>query len=1066
MDNFLFPRFWELPELTELNRLPMRATLSPYKTVAQAQAGNPGKSPWVQSLDGQWEFRYFNSPSEVPSADLAPDVGGNWSAITVPGNWTMQGWDKPHYTNVIMPFENTPPQVPANANPTGLYRTRFSLPEGWSGRRTVIELGGAESCICVYLNGVFIGMSKDCRLPAAFDLTPHLKEAENLLAVVCIRYSDGSYVEDQDQWWMAGLYRSVRLYSTASVYIEDIFARGEAGADGKAATLRVNTSINFTTEPDADLRPAEPRRSHTVEVQLCDAAGIPVFKTLPSVSISDSYRKQYYQGEIVVPVKRPSLWSDECPNLYTLVVTLRTPDGKAVEHTSCRVGFRRVEVKDRELLLNGQPVYIKGVNRHDHDPDQGKTVPREKMLEEIRLLKQFNFNAVRTSHYPNDPMWLDLCDEYGILIVDEANIESHANYSSLCRDPRWRKPFLERVQRMVLRDKNHPSVIAWSLGNESGYGVNHDLAADWVRSYDNSRVLHNEGAVKMAWKQSHNCYDQGGERSNDMHNPMYPAIDQLVAFAQQTPKMPGYDNRRPFIMCEYSHAMGNSCGCLKDYWDAIYAHPGLQGGFIWDWIEQGIRKTDARTGREFMAYGGDYGDEPNDVNFCCNGMIMPDRTIKPQMHEFKKIAQPVWITAGDLATGKINIFNANFFRPMDWLEGAWTVEVDGRRVQQGNLPAMKLAPQSGTTVKLPLQQPVMRAGEEAYLRISFKTRGKEPWGGKGHEVAHEQFLLPFAGEEALPSAAAVAKSRGAAAVDQDGALLRLGGSGVDAMIDEQTGAICTVRLNGQAVLTAGPTFNLWRGPLDNDGVKGKADQWKAKWKPLGRWMLAGYDALTPTVENVERKVVGKDIVLTSHVSYACGKGDGRFEVENGYRFTAAGLILCDHSFQFADGMPDVPRLGVMLTVAEGYEQLDWFGRGPFESYADRKYAADFGRYGGTVADQYFPYIVPQENGNKEDVTWFSLRNAAKQGIQFQSRGSLFNVSAQHFTPADLTGAYHTYDVPQRPETTVLLDARQRGLGTASCGPDTLEKYRILPGSYRLRYAMIPLTGRAPKRFSL
>lgn len=860
---------------------------------------------------------------------------------------------------------------------------------------------------------------------------------------------------------MAGIYRTVRLYSTASAYIEDVFAVGEPDADFQDATLRVTASINFSVQPDFDLPLTKPRRAHGIEVQLYDGGGQSVFKKPPSVAISNSYRQQYYEGKIEVSVRNPDLWSDECPNLYTLVVTLRTPEGKVLEHSACRVGFRRVEIKSRELLLNGQPVYIKGVNRHDHDPDTGKTVPREKMLEEIRLLKQFNFNAVRTSHYPNDPMWLDLCDQYGILIVDEANIESHDNYTTLCRDPRWRKPFFERVQRMVLRDKNHPCVIAWSLGNESGYGENHDLAADWVRGYDGSRLLHNEGAIKAKWNQAGNTFDQGGERSNDMHNPMYPQLDRLVEFATQSPKSVGYDSRRPFIMCEYAHAMGNSCGCLKDYWDAIYAYRGLQGGFIWDWIEQGLRKVDPATGREFWAYGGDFGDEPNDVNFCCNGMIMPDRKVKPQMWEFKKIGQPVWITAGKEA-GEVNIFNAAFFRPLDWLAGEWTLLVDGRAVQRGALPAFGLAPQSGATVKLSIKPPTMRAGEEAWLRIVFRTRRAEPWCGKGHQVAVEQLHLPFKGTAALPAAA----HRSKGTLEANGDVVRLGESGVVAKINQKTGALVSVSVDGTPVITSGPVFNIWRGPLDNDGVKGKAEQWTANWKPLGRWMLAGYDQLKPAVDSVQAKRAGADFVLSSRLVYACGKGDGRFEVENRYRFTSGGVILCDHAFRFGEGMPDVPRLGLMLTVAEGFEQLDWYGRGPFESYADRCYAAEIGRYKGSVAEQYFPYIVPQENGNKTDVTWFSLRDSEKNGVHIQARGDAFGFSAHHFTPQDLTAAYHTFEVPTRPEITVLLDARQRGLGTASCGPDTLDKYKVPPGRYRLRYAITPLVGRNPARFAL
>ncbi len=1047
------PNYWETPELTEINRLPMRSTLFPFSTLKQALGLDPLKSPWVLSLDGVWDFRYFNRPE----AAVAADKDGAWEAITVPGNWTVQGWDKPHYTNVTMPFANRPPEVPADANPTGVYRTRFTVPPAWKGRRVVIQFGGVESCFSVFLNGRFVGMGKDCRLPSEFDLTRYLAEGGNTLTVVCIRYSDGSYVEDQDQWWMAGIHRSVFLYSTASAYLEDAFVQAQPDDGFRDGTLKVSLRIGFSTEPDQTRH-----RFHTVEAQLYDAAANPVFKTAPSVRIANTYREDYYEGVIEARVKRPALWSAECPHLYTAVIILKDAVGRAIEYTACRTGFRRVAVSGGQFLFNGQPVYIKGVNRHEHDPDHGKTVPRAKMRQEMRLLKQYNFNAVRTSHYPNDPYWLELCDVYGIMVLDEANLEAHANYSTLCRDPRWRRTFFERVQRMVLRDKNHPCIFGWSLGNESGYGVNHDLAADWVRAYDPARIVHHEGAVKPGWEQKENVYRQGGARANDFHDPMYPQIRDMIAFARRVPRAAEYDGERPFIMCEYAHAMGNSCGCLKDYWDAIYAYPGLQGGFIWDWIEQGLRKIDPVTGQAFWAYGGDFGDQPNDSNFCCNGMIMPDHTVKPQMYEFKKIAQPVWISGGDLAAGEVHIFNADFVRAMDWLAGEWRVEVDGRAVQRGLLPPLELAPQSGTAIRLPLCPPAMTAGQEAYLRIMFKTRSRQSWCAQGHEVAREQLRLPFAGTAAPPPAATQRKG----AVEAAGGALRLGASGVEAAVNEETGCLVSVSIAGQPVILSGPAFNLWRAPLDNDGVKGMAEQWQSESNPLGRWMRAGYDRLTPAVVSAGIRRVGRDMILSSHIDYVCSRGEGRFEVENRYRFTPGGVILCDHVFRFGIGMPDVPRLGVMLTVAEGFERLEWLGRGPFESYADRKYAAEFGRYAGSVAAQAFPYIVPQENGNKEEVTWFSLQDRAQTGIQVQARAALFGFSAHHCTPADLTAAHHPFACVPRPETTVLIDARQRGLGTASCGPDTLDKYKLFPGRYTLNYAIIPLQGRIPQRFAV
>ncbi len=1060
MPTQVFPNQWEIPELTEVNRLPMRATMHPYKSVRQALARDPQKSPWYCSLDGKWDFRYYANPGLVPLSDLGAMAEGKWDKITVPGNWTMQGWDKPHYTNVIMPFENTPPTVPAE-NPTGVYRTSFTLPEGWDGRRTVIQIGGVESFYTLYVNGQFVGMSKDCRLPAEFDLTRFVKTGDNTLAVLCIRYSDSSYIEDQDQWWMAGIHRSVFLYSTTKSYIEDVFATALLDSRYQDGELTVKVKLAHGTDPDEGYPLEKPRRGHMVEAQLFDAAGKAVFKKLPSVLVSNSYRKAYYEGAIKVAVKKPLQWSSEQPNLYTLVLTLKDPQGKELEHTAIRVGFRNVQLKNRQLLINGKPVFIKGANRHDHDPDQGKTVSRENMLRDIYLLKQFNFNAVRTSHYPNDPQWLDLCDEYGILILDEANVETHANYGTLSHEPRWRKQFFERVQRMVLRDKNHPCIFGWSMGNESGYGENRDAGANWVRSFDKTRILHCEDAMKIMWNQGRNGYDLGGERATDLQCPMYPHINDVIKFAKKTIAEKDIDAVRPFIMCEYAHAMGNSCGGLKEYWDAIYKYPGLQGGFIWEWIDHGLPKVDPKTGRKYWAYGGDFGDEPNDANFVCDGMVTSDRQPKPQMWEFKKLAQPVQFAAKNLAKGEITIFNNDFFTSLDWLAGDWKVEVEGRVVQTGKLPVLKLAPQKSAALKIALKEPKLLAGQEAYLTVSFKTREKTPWCGKGHEVAWEQYKLPCKGAGALPVAAAAKGD-----VAQKQGMLQLGESGVTAVVDEANGALCSVSLGERKIITAGPSFNIWRGPTDNDGVKCKKDQWSAEWKPLGRWMNAGYDKLTPTVLESGISQKGKDVILASKIAYACSKGEGKFEVQNRYRFTAAGAIYCEHVFRFAKGMTDPARLGVMLNVAPDFEKLEWFGRGPVESYSDRKYGAGFGRFGGSVTEQYYPYVLPQENGNKEDVTWFSLQDDRKYGLQFQATGAAFSFSAQHFTPEDLTKAYHTYELEMRPETTVLIDAVQRGLGTASCGPDALPQYLIPGGEYKLAYAILPLAGKAPARFGV
>lgn len=1058
-----FARPWETPELTGINRLPMRATLHPYKTADSARLGDHLRSPWFKALNGTWKFQLFANPESVPEECLKADFSAaGWDDIRVPGNWTTQGYDRPHYTNVVMPFDNHPPLVP-DENPTGVHLLDFTIPAGWRKRRTVIQFGGCESCHYVYLNGQFVGMSKDSRLPSEFDLTRHLKEGVNRLAVMVIRWSDASYVEDQDHWWMAGIHREVFLYSTDSAYIEDIQAIADLDYDYQDGELEIRVKLAFSVEPNENL---------TVSAQLFAPAGQALFAEPLTDVVSPSYRLQGYEAVLYATVDSPLPWSAEQPNLHTLVVTLENSSGKVIEATRIRVGFRTVEVTGRELLINGKPVLIKGVNRHDHDPDTGKTVPREVMVKDIELLKQFNFNAVRTSHYPNDPLWYDLCDEYGIYLFDEANIEAHANYATLCRDPRWRQAWLERGSRMVIRDKNHPSVIAWSLGNESGYGENHDLLADWIREYDTTRPVHNEGALKKKWSQGGNDYSDGGERSNDFIDPMYPHVDALVEWAGTTREW------RPFIMCEYSHAMGNSNGNLKEYWDAIQSRHGLQGGFIWDWVEQGLRKkvpgsagekSHRPFGRsakntcrplardEFWAYGGDFGDKPNDVNFCCNGMIWPDRTPKPQMFEFKKLVQPITVSAADLAKGCFKIRNTDFFTAADWLAGEWRLDVDGMVVESGTLPALNIAPQEEMPVKLKIKTDTSSGRGEAVLTFSFKTRKQLPWAPQGHEVAWEQFAMPATKKKAPDKTANAANNPGKLAVEETAGKVSVSNPeiGFEAGFDKAAGRLDLLVVNGRKVIVEGPQLSIWRAPTDNDGVKGKPEQWTAKWKPLGRWMNAGYNnpqRQLPQLRIVRRKDGNVDIAISQ--KHICGERGQGILHSHLYRISPNGWVKVENTFAIDPEIDDIPRLGIRLATPAGLENLTWFGRGPHESYVDRKAGAPLGLYSGTVGGQYVPYIVPQENGNKEDVRWFALADQEDCGVRIVAEKT-FAFSALHVTPEQMTQAFHTYDLKPQRETTVLIDCRQRGLGTASCGPDTLDKYRIHPGTYRLKFTIRP-----------
>ncbi|MFI4911326.1 MAG: glycoside hydrolase family 2 TIM barrel-domain containing protein [Sedimentisphaeraceae bacterium JB056] len=1030
----VFAKPWETPEITEINRLPMRASLYPFSTAKQALAGRTERSSFYEGLNGQWDFKYFESVEDacqfINTHLASKKKSGKWDEISVPGNWTMQGWDKPHYTNIQMPFENNPPFVP-EANPTGVYRKTFELSKKWASRRTILHLGGAESCVYVYLNGKFVGMGKDSRLPSEFDLTSFANEGKNELVVMCIRYSDASYIEDQDHWWMAGLYRDVYLLSREDVFIGDVFAA--AAADGK---LEIKVSMGTAEEPEHD---------YSVEAMLYQGKE-PVLADPLRSAINKSYRLSYYETVLSGQVEAPLLWSPEEPNLYRLVVLLKNSKGKIVEATACNVGFRDIEIKNRELLLNGKPIYIKGVNRHDHDPVTGKYISRENMLKEIMLLKQFNFNAVRTSHYPNDPQWYDLCDEYGIMVLDEANIENHDNYRTICHDPRWKEAYLERIKRMVIRDKNHPCIYGWSLCNESGYGINHDLAADWVRNYDPTRAVHNEGSTKIAWSQDGgDAYDAGGERSNDFIGPMYPTVQAVIDWGQSDS-----EKNRPFIMCEYAHAMGNSCGCLKDYWDAIYKYQGLQGGFIWDWIEQGITKKDSN-GKEYYGYGGDFGDKPHDVDFCCNGMIMPDRTPKPQMYEFKKIAQPLFIKAVDINAGKIEIFNNDFFKNSDWLCGDWVLEIDGEKSQAGSIGAIDIEPQKKAKFTFDIKPVVLKKGQEAFITISCKTAKKTSWCDKGHEVAWEQLKVSFACEGEKPL---FETSQSEVKVKDLAASLKilLADKGLEFVFSKKKGLLNKISLDGKTIVSHGPEFDIWRAPLDNDGVKGKKEQWTADWKPLGCWMIAGYDKLKSSVVSFDwsQKKNGS-VKVDCKLQYDCRDAKGCFDVTQSYTVRPDGLVEVSNEYRFAEGMTDVPRLGVRFDVANDFEQLRWFGNGPFETYADRKACGKIGLFEGSVSDQYFPYIVPQECGNKEDVRWMSLGNDKGVVLAVQA-GAMFSFGASRYSSAQMTKAYHTNELEASDKIEVHIDAFQRGLGTASCGPDTLEQYKIKPGRYTHKFA--------------
>ncbi|MBT3274883.1 MAG: DUF4981 domain-containing protein, partial [Spirochaetales bacterium] len=935
--------------------------------------------------------------------------------------------DRPHYTNVTMPFPNKPPEVP-DENPTGVYRLDFDLPEKWSERRIVLHLGGVESAYYLYVNGSEAGMAKDSRLPSEFDVTALVRPGLNTLAVVVIRWSDGSYLEDQDHWWMAGIHRSVFLYSTGHAYIRDVFARG--GLDGGFTTGILDTDIEIGASDDID-------EGWKIELRLLDGSGKMVGEVI-STGLDGSYRAGGHKISISRQVAHVEKWSAERPSLFTLCVELQDASGKVVECTSTRIGFRSIEVRDRELLVNGKPVLLKGVNRHEHDEKLGKTVTNDSMIADIRLLKQFNFNAVRTSHYPNDPVWYDLCDEYGIYLVDEANIESHYYCDQLCSDPLWAQAFLDRGKRMVQRDKNHPSIIMWSLGNESGYGVNHDGLAGWIRTYDPSRLLHYEGAVRLEnWDENENA----GRRASDVVCPMYPEVDRIVSWARNT----GDD--RPLIMCEYAHAMGNSSGNLKEYWDAIEENEGLQGGFIWDWVDQGLLEVDEK-GVPYWTYGGDYGDEPNDKNFCINGMIWPDRTPHPGMFEFKKIAQPIGAKILDEDIGLVEITNKNWFTDLSWLDAIWSIEVDGAGVSSGILILPQIGPGESGNVEIGYEKPVVPQGRECFLTLSFVTKNDLPWAAAGHEVGWEQFALRVETTPVEPpeiDATVIAE-------EIDG-LLKVSVGERTCVFSRAHGKLETISRDGKDLLSSGPALQVWRAATDNDGIKSWSGQ---EGKVLGQWLSAGLDRMTTRTESFTwKKIPGGGVRVDIKSRRSFPLGENLLDHAHSYMVMPSGTIeVCDR-FTVSAELPELPRIGVKLMLSPNLEQMQWFGKGPHESYVDRKAGARVGLHAGSVADQYVPYILPQENGNKTDVRWISLKDTEGMGLVFRIHG-VCEASALHFSAEDLYAAFHTNELAPRDEIFLNLDVMQRGLGGASCGPDTLERYLVKPGTYELLYTIEPL----------
>ncbi|HOX39676.1 MAG TPA: glycoside hydrolase family 2 TIM barrel-domain containing protein [Candidatus Brocadiia bacterium] len=1022
-------RDWENEQITGRNKEPRHCALMPYADAAQAATVSREASPFHAPLNGTWKFKWVKQPSERPLDFFKPesDVAA-WDDIPVPSNWQTLGYDRPIYTNVRYPFKADPPRVMGEVppdwtaaefpNPVGSYRREFEIPSSWAGRRVFIHFDGVQSAFYLWVNGREVGYSQDSMTPAEFDITKYVTPGRNILAAQVYCLSDGSYLEDQDFWRMCGIFRDVYLFSTPQVHLRDFFLLCDLDGDYRDATLNIKAKVRSYLDSAAS--------GYGIEVALLDAKGNLVGGgALASATIKEIEAGAEAEVRMEAAVAAPNLWSAENPYLYTALLSLKDSTGKVIEVESCRLGFRKVEIKDAQLFLNGRPILLKGANRHEFDPEKGRAISRALMVKDIVMMKRHNLNTVRTCHYPDDPKWYDLCDEYGLYVIDEANLESHGmgyGDDSLGHPPSWRKAHVERMEAMVERDKNRPCVIIWSLGNEAGPGMNFVAMREAARAIDQSRPIHYERFNEIA----------------DIDSCMYPTVEWLIEQGNKK-------SYKPFFMCEYAHSMGNATGNLQEYWDAIESHKRLIGGCVWDWVDQSLYKQipGGKPGERFLAYGGDFGDKPNDGCFCNDGLTTPDRRVTPKLHETRKVYQYVAFTPVDATAGKIRIRNKYAFKNLNEFDLTWLLSENGKAIARGNAKPVDVAPGCEVPVKLPIRKPKLKAGAEYRLRVAFALRQDTLWAQKGYEVATEQMDVPF---KVPARPVAKVSDMGELKLKESADEIAVIGADFKVVFSRNTGMLTSLLYRKKEILAdsaAGPVLNAFRAPTDND-------------RPFeAAWRNAGLADLKHEVKSVSATQLAPVAVRITASVVSRGTGECRFDHLRVWTVLGNGCVVADNAV-VPHGTPEyLPKIGVQMRVAAGLENLEWYGRGPHENYVDRKRGADIARYESAVAAQYEEYIRPQENGNRDDARWLCLTGEKGPGLLVAARKTM-RFSALHYTAQELDRAAHPYELRALPETVLCIDHAQHGLGGASCGPQPMEKYRLRPKPMTFGYILAPL----------
>lgn len=1018
----------ENPKRLSRNREKSRSYFIPFSTESEALINQGNKSTRTLLLNGVWKFHYAENPIVAPAGFYNNNYSTDeWDDLVVPSHWQLNGYGKPHYTNVAYPFQVNPPFVPSK-NPTGSYKRSFYLPKEWETHQILLRFEGVDNSFQLWVNGQEVGFSKGSRLPAEFDITSYLEEGENSLSVQVYQWSDSTYLEDQDMWWLSGIFRDVYLIARPVSTIRDFYVQSVLDKHYKDGLLTIQLEFD-----EKDLVKLKNRK---VTYALLDDKLQVVQETKETISELNE------QSKIEVLIKQPKQWTAETPVLYQLLLTVSDEHDKILEVLTQKIGFRTIELKDGLLKVNGKAIMFKGVNRHDNHPDLGRAVTLEDMEKDIQIMKQANVNAVRTAHYPNDPRFYSLCDEYGLYVMNEADLETHGfeivgDVSLLSDDPTWEQAYVDRMERMVERDKNHPSIVLWSLGNESGTGCNHQAMADWLLKKNPALLIHHEGATKMMYEANQYELDSPITAVN---STMYTDISLLEKLGS------ALGHQKPHLLCEYGHAMGNGPGSLKDYWELFYKYERLQGGFIWEWSDHGLRQF-TKSGEEFYAYGGDFGDQPNDYNFVIDGIVQPDRTFSPAYYELKKVMEPIKVTVVNFEDGLFSLNNRYDFQNLDHLSLSWSLRMGETTLQSGTMPIKGIQARSSKNIKIPFESfdEQFQQTEDIWLDFNFVLAYSINWANKRYEIAFAQFKR----QHPLVKGKLIRNLNKKVILDRKETTTELLIKGKDFVItfDKVNGQLVSFDYLNQSLLERGPVLNFWRAMTNNDH---RSEQ---MWKQNGvQWLQKRTHSFVWSYlkKSNEVKVTIKQRFGPPMLAWG-------IEVVTIYQVNESGKVNIQ-----VKGIPiknyprTFPRIGLELVLSKDFESVKWSGRGPGESYTDSKEAARFGVFTSSIEDLSFNYIYPQENGNRTDTNWLVIKNEQGNGLKI-SGSRPFDFSARHYSQNNLDEAKHTFDLKKTKEVYLYLDKQQHGIGSASCGPDVLPDYELIAKPFIFDVVLTPFS---------